>query len=83
VDGSAAASGDHLCGGLELRVLTLDEARGLEFDAVLILEPSEFLSHRTVKGALYTSLTRANKQLVIVHTGDLPRELRTATKSST
>lgn len=51
------------------------EVRGLEFDAVVVVEPADFggkLGH----GELYTSLTRANKELAVVHSKAMPRELR-------
>ena len=56
-------------------VLTPDAARGLEFDAVIVIEPGLFPRNLGRQGALYTSLTRANRQLVVVHNRPLPAEL--------
>ncbi|WP_058041668.1 HelD family protein [Streptomyces roseifaciens] len=56
-------------------VVLLDprQAKGLEFDAVIVAEPAEFgLSD------LYVALTRATQHLGIVHTGTLPEGLEGA-----
>jgi DNA helicase IV len=47
------------------------EAKGLEFDHVLVVEPGRF---RT--GDLYVALTRATRRLGIVHREELPEPLR-------
>jgi DNA helicase-2/ATP-dependent DNA helicase PcrA len=52
------------------------QARGLEFDAVVVVEPSEFPPNLGRHGLLYTSLTRATKQLVVLHSGGLPAGMR-------
>lgn len=59
-----------------VRVLDPQQARGLEFDAVLVVEPAAFPTRSGQHGLLYTSLTRANRELVLVHSEPLPRELR-------
>ena len=51
------------------------EARGLEFDAVVVVEPAEFKPNLGRHGELYTSLTRANQELVVIHSKAMPREL--------
>jgi DNA helicase IV len=51
-----------------------DEVRGLEFDAVIAVEPSEILEESGT-GALYVVLTRATQAMTIVHEGSLPRGL--------
>lgn len=57
-------------------VMYPDSARGLEFDAVVVVDPSEFpMAGPDVYGPLYTSLTRANCELVVVHVKALPRAL--------
>ncbi|MEU5839633.1 ATP-binding domain-containing protein [Streptomyces diacarni] len=60
-------------------VLTVEQAKGLEFDSVLVVEPQEILSV-SPNGAkdLYVALTRATKRLGIVHTGQLPDALARA-----
>jgi DNA helicase-2/ATP-dependent DNA helicase PcrA len=60
-----------------VRVLAPDAARGLEYDAVIVVEPSEFPKNFGRHGPLYTALTRANRELSIVHSGKLPAELST------
>jgi hypothetical protein len=62
--------------GLDLVVLHSDEARGLEFDAAVVVEPDDFPENVGRQGVLYTSLTRANKVLAVVHSAPLPRDLR-------
>jgi DNA helicase IV len=57
-------------------VLHPDEARGLEFDGVVVVEPGAFPVNVGRQGVLYTSLTRANKELAVVHAAALPKELR-------
>ncbi|HCV22839.1 MAG TPA: hypothetical protein DGN59_05215 [Candidatus Latescibacteria bacterium] len=50
--------------------------RGLEYDGVVVVEPSAFPENLGRRGRLYTALTRANKELVVVHSRALPKELR-------
>lgn len=57
-------------------ILHPDEARGLEFDAAVVVEPGALRRNVGMHGVLYTSLTRANKELVVVHSRALPRSLR-------
>lgn len=54
-------------------VLTVKNAKGLEFDSVLIAEPHEILdeSPRGIND-LYVALTRATQRLGVVHTAPLP-----------
>ena len=58
-------------------VLTVREAKGLEFDAVVIVEPQHILDESS-HGAndLYVALTRATQRLRVVHSGELPEVLR-------
>jgi hypothetical protein len=49
-------------------VLTPMEARGLEFDGVVLVQPDEFPSPTE----LYISLSRPNRELQVVHTRGLP-----------
>jgi hypothetical protein len=55
--------------------LAPEEARGLEFDAVVVVEPADFRANSGSDGRLYTSLTRANLELVVVHARPLPAAL--------
>ena len=45
------------------------------FDAVVIVEPADFKPNVGRVGELYTSLTRANQELVVVHSKAMPRQL--------
>ncbi|MGB3286391.1 hypothetical protein [Mycolicibacter algericus] len=62
--------------GREVTVLDPDSARGIEFDAVVVVEPGDFKQNRGHQGPLYTALTRANRELVVVHSKGLPDALR-------
>jgi DNA helicase IV len=57
-------------------VLTPGEAKGLEFDAVLVVDPRRVLGEG-VRGHndLYVALTRATQRLGVLSPGDLPAEL--------
>ncbi|MFE7134687.1 HelD family protein [Streptomyces sp. NPDC057638] len=67
---------EGLQGPLDLthRVVLLEprEAKGLEFDSVIVVEPARF-----TPSDLYVALTRATQHLGLVHLGELPRALRT------
>jgi DNA helicase-2/ATP-dependent DNA helicase PcrA len=70
----------YLRAGKRIRLLSATDARGLEFDAVVVVEPADFPKNLGRHGLLYTSLTRANRSLVVVHTKPLPEELRRAVR---
>lgn len=53
--------------GRSVTVIDPDEARGLEFDAVIVVEPADFPQNYGRQGPLYTALTRPNRELAIVH----------------
>ena len=54
-------------------VLTVRQAKGLEFDSVLIAEPGEMLAESPRGGSdLYVALTRATQRVGVVHTGPVP-----------
>jgi superfamily I DNA/RNA helicase len=54
-------------------VLDVTSVKGLEFDAVIVVEPAEILEGSD-RGAndLYVALTRPTQRLLVVHTRDLP-----------
>ncbi|RCW43199.1 DNA helicase IV [Halopolyspora algeriensis] len=54
-------------------LLTVDQAKGLEFDSVLVVDPDGVIagSERGLND-LYVALTRATQRLGVVHTGALP-----------
>jgi hypothetical protein len=61
--------------GLDAPVAVLDvtEAKGLEFDAVVLVEPAEWVAagDRGLRD-LYVALTRTTQRLDVVHSGPLP-----------
>ncbi|MEU3270339.1 RNA polymerase recycling motor ATPase HelR [Saccharomonospora sp. NPDC006951] len=53
------------------------ETKGLEFDAVLVVEPERILAEGPSGAAeLYVALTRATQRLGVLHTAPLPESLR-------
>jgi DNA helicase IV len=88
--GQARALGEYLAAALPgavvahgpdaldaaVAVLTVTEAKGLEFDAVIVVEPASILAE-SPNGAnnLYVALTRATQRLGVVHAADLPPTL--------
>ena len=54
-----------------LVVLTPREAKGLEFDAVILVEPAEVLAASA--GDLYVAMTRPTRALHVIHERPLPR----------
>ncbi|MET7290441.1 UvrD-helicase domain-containing protein [Streptomyces sp. NPDC005573] len=56
-------------------VVLLDprQAKGLEFDSVLVVEPGDYGT-----SDLYVALTRATQRLGVLHTGELPKALEEA-----
>ncbi|RHA43848.1 HelD family protein [Cellulomonas rhizosphaerae] len=53
-----------------LVLLTPREAKGLEFDAVVLVEPADVLAESA--GDLYVAMTRPTRVLHVVHSADLP-----------
>ncbi len=64
--------------GERVSVLTVDEAKGLEFDAVTVVDPAAIIAE-SPRGAndLYVALTRPTQRLTVLHHGDLPDGLTT------
>ncbi|WP_374225473.1 helicase [Actinomadura sp. NEAU-AAG7] len=57
-------------------VLTAGEAKGLEFDSVIVVDPAGILGESPKGGQdLYVALTRATRRMTVVHDGDLPEML--------
>jgi DNA helicase IV len=72
---AAAADSVDVADALDARVavLTVAESKGLEFDAVVLVEPAALLAAATRGLAdLYVALTRATRMLTVVYSGDLP-----------
>ncbi|MET8869937.1 ATP-binding domain-containing protein [Nonomuraea sp. NPDC004580] len=65
-------------GGLEapVAVLTVGQAKGLEFDAVVVVDPAGILGQSPMGGQdLYVAVTRATRRLTVVYEGELPEVL--------
>ncbi len=59
-------------------LLDVDQAKGLEFDSVLLVEPAAIVAEgpgATGRRALYVAMTRTTRRLHIVHAEPLPPEL--------
>jgi hypothetical protein len=64
-------------------LLTPAEAKGLEFDVVVVADPAAILAAGPHgPNDLYVAMTRATQQLGVVHRGPVPRELRSLTRVS-
>jgi superfamily I DNA/RNA helicase len=63
--------------GAPLSLLPVDLANGLEFDAVVVVEPAAIVEE-SPQGlrALYVALTRPTRRLAVIHTRPLPAALR-------
>ncbi|HEY7919865.1 MAG TPA: ATP-binding domain-containing protein, partial [Streptosporangiaceae bacterium] len=61
-------------------VLTVSQAKGLEFDSVLIADPAQILGE-SPRGLsdLYVAMTRATQRLGVVHPGPVPEVLHRLT----
>ncbi|WP_305786909.1 HelD family protein [Symbioplanes lichenis] len=57
-------------------LMTVKQAKGLEFDSVLVVEPDAIIAE-SPRGLsdLYVAVTRATRRLGVLHTADLPKEL--------
>ncbi|MCK2215519.1 AAA family ATPase [Actinomadura sp. ATCC 31491] len=66
-------------------VLTVTQAKGLEFDAVVVVDPAGILGRSPMGGRdLYVAVTRATRRLTVAYEGELPPVLsRLATESTT
>ncbi|MGL6234385.1 MAG: HelD family protein [Segniliparus sp.] len=59
-----------------VRVHTVHEVKGLEFDNVVLVEPAELVAESPRgQNDLYVALTRATQRLVVVHSKPLPESL--------
>ncbi|MFJ9951850.1 HelD family protein [Kitasatospora sp. NPDC091207] len=57
-------------------LMTAAQSKGLEFDAVLVVEPAEILAaHSRGGNDLYVALTRATRSLGVLHSRELPEML--------
>ena len=58
-----------------IRVLTPGQSKGMEFDAVVVVEPAAILAASHGPGLLYVALTRSTDRLTVLHTAPLPEFL--------
>ncbi|WP_245930372.1 HelD family protein [Allonocardiopsis opalescens] len=73
--GAAAGAGPDALDA-PVALLTTVEAKGLEFDAVVVLDPAGILAESPKGGQdLYVAITRAMRRLTVVHPGELPAVL--------
>ncbi len=79
---SRSARGDREAGGLfddaRIPVLTPRDAKGMEFDHVIVVEPAQIVEEAAGGQGLrelYVALTRPTTTLVVVHDRPLPTEL--------
>lgn len=70
----AARAGQFLAPGNDRRLLVLDarEAKGLEFDAVVLVEPATIAAGPSGASDLYVALTRPTQHLTVIHSSPLP-----------
>lgn len=62
-----------------VRVLSASEVNGLEFDHVVVVEPTAIVRDESAgTGRLYVALTRCTQSLSVIHTDPLPAELEGA-----
>jgi len=72
----AAAIGPGPRRDSQVVILDTRQAKGLEFDVVLVVEPGQIVAEsRRGNSDLYVALTRATQRLGIIHTGELPAAL--------
>ncbi|HEU5213561.1 MAG TPA: 3'-5' exonuclease [Gaiellaceae bacterium] len=78
----ASLRGDGAAGSVfderRVPVLTPREAKGLEFDHVVVVEPAQIVDEGGATGLreLYVALTRPTKSLLVTHARELPPLLR-------
>ncbi|WIK84664.1 AAA family ATPase [Pseudoglutamicibacter albus] len=64
--------------GQRIVVLSTDQAKGLEFDAVVVVEPNAIVAEDHTAAGLYVAMTRTTQDLVVLATeGGLPAALQT------
>lgn len=77
--GIDAGQGVRAVTGAPVSVVSPAEAKGLEFDGVVVVEPAAFaeeaLDDASAGRLLYIALTRSVQELVVVHAAPLPADL--------
>jgi DNA helicase IV len=70
---AVATDTDSLASTARVSVLTVDAAKGLEFDSVVVLEPASIVGESPQgRNDLYVALTRPTQRLCVLHSGPLP-----------
>jgi hypothetical protein len=65
-------------------LLTVSQAKGLEFDRVILVDPAGVIDQSPNGGHdLYVAITRATHRLTVIHEGPLPASLRSLTQPPT
>ena len=78
--GAVSGSADAL--DAPVAVVDASDAKGLEFDHVIVVEPARLVTRDTPGlRLLYTALTRATQTLTVAHATPLPEALQPATTS--
>ena len=63
----------------DIVVISPQEAKGLEFDGVVILEPQELLDEADGRvGDLYVAMTRPTQRLRLIASGPIPEGIEKA-----
>ena len=69
--------GTEMVPGAPINLLDPINAKGLEFDAVVVVEPQEIINnYQRGERLLYVALTRTTKHLTVIHHQELPVSLR-------
>ena len=79
LDSAAIAYGRAGSRGLDatLTIVPVSVVKGLEMDGVIVVEPTTMYESPDVgPRGVYVALTRSTQQLVVVHSRELPQELR-------
>ncbi|MEO1061222.1 MAG: UvrD-helicase domain-containing protein [Actinomycetota bacterium] len=73
-EGRVAVIGEELpeLAALDVHALSPVEAKGLEFDSVVVVEPAAILDRPHGLSDLYVAITRTTRRLTIVHARPLP-----------
>jgi hypothetical protein len=71
---TAGGAAGHAFDETGIPVLTAPQAKGLEFDHVVVVEPAAIVAEGGLR-ELYVALTRPTRTLVVVHAEPLPPEL--------
>ncbi|MFD2841192.1 HelD family protein [Populibacterium corticicola] len=58
-----------------ISIITAQEAKGLEFDGVVLVEPAQLLEAANGVSDLFVAMTRPTQRLVVVHSQELPQAL--------